>query len=426
MEEKKNSNKEFKKGKNSSIKNKNTKASTKNASKKVAPKKVANTTTDIKKKDVKVETKKTEVTKNITEEKKVTPKKARKENWFKKNLVKFANKCSNDTPFFIVLVLCVILLISLIFAIVNGNVPTTKDGEQVVASIKGKTITADDLYSSLKNNYGINVLMNDIDEYIANKEVKSDADIKEAEDYAKEAVEYYKNYAEQYGVDFETFLTDYIGINGVKTEDDFLNYVINDYKKSIAARNYIASTFSDEEIKAYYNDHYAKTMTVKHILIEVEKDEDKADAKKKAENLIKELDKVKDDTDALNKKFEELAYDNSDDSTYADGGLIEDFAKADVVEEFWNASIELEDNEYTIKPVKTEFGYHIILKVNSKEGEALKKVKDEVTKALAEEELRADSTLSVTAWDKLRNKYNLKINDKKIKKSYEEVINSYK
>ena len=82
--------------------------------------------------------------------------------------------------------------------------------------------------------------------------------------------------------------------------------------------------------------------------------------------------------------------------------------------------------QFGIRIEKTEYGYHIILKVNSKEGEALKKVKDEVTKALAEEELRADSTLSVTAWDKLRNKYNLKINDKKIKKSYEEVINSYK
>ena len=89
-------------------------------------------------------------------------------------------------------------------------------------------------------------------------------------------------------------------------------------------------------------------------------------------------------------------------------------------------SYDLKDGEFTDEPVKTEYGYHIILKVSSSEQDKLKDVKDEVIKALAESKLSSDPSLQITAWDELRNKYKFKINDSKIKANYNDTIDSYK
>lgn len=117
------------------------------------------------------------------------------------------------------------------------------------------------------------------------------------------------------------------------------------------------------------------TRTVSHILITPEvaegreaetdengqtiyTDEEWAAAEKEAEGLIKKLDNGKD--------FAKLATKNSDDpgSAQNGGALGEAFTKtgSSFVEEFTEASFELtEVDQYTEKPVKSTYGYHIIL-----------------------------------------------------------------
>ena len=46
-----------------------------------------------------------------------------------------------------------------------------------------------------------------------------------------------------------------------------------------------------------------------------------------------------------------------------------------MVSEFEDAAYKLKVNEYTKEPVKTTYGYHIILKTGEKEKPKLKKVK---------------------------------------------------
>src|SRR5690606_30614991 len=58
--------------------------------------------------------------------------------------------------------------------------------------------------------------------------------------------------------------------------------------------------------------------------------------------------------------FAELAKANSTDGTAQNGGELGYFAKTDVVPEFGEAAFSTEVGTYTKKPVKTEFGYHII------------------------------------------------------------------
>ena len=436
MEEKKNSKKGVKKGNTTTKKSTTTKKTSTKVATKTTAKKVSKNSTNANKKNstVKkvVENKKPVVKKETTEAKKTeTNKIAKKDNCFKKvrykicnALKKFNNKCEEDKPFFITFIICLILIITIICLVVFGRIPKTKDGNDILAKLDGKTITADDLYIELKDQYGVNALVNAIDEFIAEKEVTSKDDIETAKNYAKEAIDYYKEYAEYYGVDFETFLTSYIGISSVTDEDSFYDYIFKDYKKTLAVKKYIGESFTDKEVKDYYNENYSKLISVREILIEIEDDKED-EAKEKVAELIAELDKVKNDKDKLTEKFKDLAYDNSDYSTYSDGGLKENLKKSEVSEEFWKAADELKNGKYTTEAIKDEYGYHIILKVSESKGKDLKEVESEIRNTLAEEALNNDSNLQVTSWDKLRKKYNLKIYDKNIKKAYKNTITSY-
>ena len=316
-------------------------------------------------------------------------------------------------------VIIIILLVITIWLALSKQIPKTKDGSEVVVSVNGYKVTADQLYAELKTEKGTTKAINLIDTFIADKEVKFSED---DEKYVDNVVDYYKQYAEYYGVSFEDFLAQYAGVNGVTNEEEFRDLVKADYKKSLAAINYIGKDLTDEEIQDYYDENYSESMTVKHILIEVNDEVSESEALKEAQNIIKELDEVKDDADKLNEKFKDLAFNHSDDSSYSSEGLIENFSKKDVVSEFWNASYDLEDGEYTSEPVKTEYGYHVILKVSSTSQKKLKEVKKEIIKTLAQQKLSSDANLNTNTWDALRKKYKFKINDSDIKKEYNDMI----
>ena len=332
-------------------------------------------------------------------------------------------KITNNTPFAIALCIIIVLIAVIIFMACYKRVPKTSDGKEVLATVKGKKITADDLYEKLKEENGNEMLLSIIDDYIAEKEVTVTDDDKK---YVDEVVDYYKEYAEYYGVDLATFLANYVGLPGVATEEDFYNYVLNDYKKTLAIMKFVGDNADEKDLKEYYKDNYSDKLTVKHILIEVDQDaEDQdaadADALKKAKKLIKKLDETEEKK--LDSKFNELALDNSDDTaTYSNGGLMENFSKNDVVSEFWEASNGLKDGEYTKEPVKTEYGYHVILRVSSTPAEKYEDIIDDVKKAYAQNLLSTDNTLAAKKWDELRKQYKLSIKDDNMKKYYEKTV----
>ena len=123
-------------------------------------------------------------------------------------------------------------------------------------------------------------------------------------------------------------------------------------KENITRGVYIQKQVSDriteDRLKAAY-EQYKSTfpkideLKASHILV---KEEDKA------KDLIKQLDE--------GGNFAELAKANSIDGTAANGGELGYFAEADVVPEFAKAAYGTDVGSYTKKPVKTEFGYHII------------------------------------------------------------------
>jgi len=392
---------------------KNTKGTKSTTSKKVETKKSSVKKVPAKKVEPKVTEKKVEV-------KEVVKTKKGKKQFVVNDII---TKVMKNTPLVIALCVIVVLIAALIFSLCMKRVPKTSKGEEILATVNGKTVTANELYESLKESYGTDTLINLIDTYIADKEVKIN---KENEEYVQEVVDYYKEYAEYYGVDLATFLSSYVGLNGITTEDQFYDYVLEDYKKTLTVTNYIGENASEEDLKKYYKENYSDKLTVKHILIEVDaeaEDKDKAD-KEAYDKAVKLINKLNDTSSKkLDSKFEELAEDNSDDTaTYSNGGLIEEFSKKDVVAEFWEASEKLEDGEYTKEPIKSTYGYHIILKVSSTPVEKYKDIKDEVKTAYAESLLSSDSTLIVKKWDEIRKQYKLSIKDDIIKELYKETV----
>ena len=302
-----------------------------------------------------------------------------------------------------------------------GN-PKLENGEEVIASVDGKEISANELYNDLKKDYGYDVLINKIDQFIAEHEIETTDAI---EKYAQDVVDYYKSYANSMNVDLETFLINFVGLSGITTEEEFYDYVISDYKLSLAIEKQVSAMFTDKEIEDYYKENYSERLTVRHILIEIdESDKDGKNALAQAKKLIKELNDT--DKDKVEEKFIELAKEYSDDSSYANGGLIEDFMSSTVVKEFWNASVNLKDGKYTTSAVKTEYGYHIIYRVSSKAKPKLEDSKAEILKSMASDALSKDEMLYYVAVNELREKYNLKIYDTDLKTSYNNFLEQLK
>lgn len=303
-----------------------------------------------------------------------------------------------------------------------GQIPKLENGQEAVAEIDGKSFSAEDLYEKMKSTSGTNALVSLIDSYIAEKEIETDDD---AKDYANEQIKAIKAQYEMYGMDFSQALEQ----AGYESEDKLKEEIITEYKKDKVVKNYLKDNMDEEEVKKYYDEKVFGEMTVKHILIKPEtKDDMSEEDKKKAEEDA--LNKAKDLINQLNdgKDFEELAKENSDDTGSAsEGGLVKDFTKDSVVPEFWDASYDLKDNEYTKEPVKSSYGYHIILKVSQNEKPSLDDSKDDILTKLAEEKLQNDQNLGAKTLDEIRTKkYKLNIIDSDIKEKYNKTVESYK
>lgn len=318
----------------------------------------------------------------------------------------------------ILLVIVSILLLGNIILVAVGHNVELKDGEEVVASIKGKKITAEDLFKNLKKQYGTSTVINMIDEFITDKEVKDDD---EALEYAESQVETMKYQYETYGYDFDEVLAQY----GYSSESELVDVYKTTYKKEIVVKEYLKENkVTDDEIQKYYDEEIYGDYNAKHILIkstatddmsEDEKTKAEDAAKAKAEEVIK---KLKDGTE-----WSTLVKEYSEDTGSVDSdGLIENFTKGDVVDEFFNSVKDLKDGEYTTTPVKSTYGYHVILRVSASDKPKLKDKKDDIVDALVENYLSNDQDLYDDTWAEIRKSYKLNINDSAIEKNYNNII----
>ena len=91
-------------------------------------------------------------------------------------------------------------------------------------------------------------------------------------------------------------------------------------------------------------------------------------------------------------------------------------------EAFEEAALKLKNGEYSKEPVKTSYGYHIILRVDQKEKTKLDSIKSDIIDTLVTQKLSEDSTLQITALRDLRKEYKMDIQDKELKTQYDNYI----
>jgi len=130
-------------------------------------------------------------------------------------------------------------------------------------------------------------------------------------------------------------------------------------KEELMVRTWITEQFrntviSDSEAKAYYDKHPEEfkvpaQVHARHILLKNEKE---------AESVINQLKGLK--GEALKKRFIELAKEKSTGPTGPRGGDLGFFGPGQMVKPFNDAVFAMKKGAVSTKPVKTQFGYHVI------------------------------------------------------------------
>ncbi|ARU61223.1 hypothetical protein CBW65_09635 [Tumebacillus avium] len=289
---------------------------------------------------------------------------------------------------------------AVIGAAVVGGIWFFSNTESNVATVGNTKISEEQFYSKLEQAGGKDTLKRMIEEQVVLNQGKSmgllatDAEIdKEIQTIIDERFE--KDKAKLEAALKESNMT----LDDLKKE-----MMISVTAKKIATKDI---TVSEEEITEYYEQNKETTLgtpakaKAKHILI---KDEGKAN------EIYKQLQ-------ANPADFEKLAKEHSEDSSKDLGGDLGEFPKGTMVAEFeavvFNKDVKLNEVQ---KPVKTEFGYHII-KVESRTDAVVPKledVKEKVTNTLKEQKAKPFTDLI----NELTAKEEIKIN----KKDYEGIM----
>jgi parvulin-like peptidyl-prolyl isomerase len=146
---------------------------------------------------------------------------------------------------------------------------------------------------------------------------------------------------------------------------------------------------NEKDARKFYNDNKYKfkvpdQVKARHVLVKTEKE---------AKDIIKELNKTKN----IKSKFIELAKSKSIGPSGSQGGDLGFFSQDKMVPEFAKVAFKLKNGEYSKTPVKTEYGYHVILTEDRKKAKTIsfEEVKDNIIKTLKVknfEKLVADET----------------------------------
>ena len=147
-------------------------------------------------------------------------------------------------------------------------------------------------------------------------------------------------------------------VEGLDEKDSFkarMAFVQSRNLHNLYFQETIVSNVSDEEVRERFEKEIAAMpaeteIKARHILVASEEE---------AKAIVAQL--------AQGKDFAELAKEKSTGPSSANGGDLGFFGKGQMVPEFEEAAFALEDGKFTTTPVKTQFGWHVILKEEARE-----------------------------------------------------------
>lgn len=295
----------------------------------------------------------------------------------------------------------------------DEEIALLKDGTQPVVTYKDHTITADDLYTEMKNYYSVSILLDKIDRSIL------ETKFKETDEMNKEIENTISIYKQYYGDNLLTSLQS----SGINSIEEFKEVLKLDYLRNQEYESYAKSLVSEDEIQKYYDNEVVGDINTKHILVKPDtnsdmSDDEKSKKEKEAYNLAKEIIQKLND----GKTFDEVKEEYKDSITYEELGF-QPF-NASLEENYLKEMKTLKDGEYSKTPVETSYGYHIVYRIEQKEKDNLDDIKDSVIDILAAEKKEKDKTLYYKALMKMREDNGLEFLDSVLEKKYNTYMNS--
>ncbi|NHA37121.1 peptidylprolyl isomerase [Staphylococcus schleiferi] len=278
-----------------------------------------------------------------------------------------------------------------------GNDAPTSKGETLISS-KAGDVKVQDVLKEIGNEQiasdSFKVLLNKILEEKYGKKVNDKQIDKETDEEIEKygGKDQFKNLLKQQGMSLDEY----------KKQRKMIAYqkeLLNDKVK-----------ISDKEIKD-------NTKKASHILIKVKQDKDDKeglsdkDAKKKIEEIKKEIDKNP-------KSFDDLAKKESMDSSKDKNGSLGYVVKGQTVKPFEKALFKLKDGEIS-DIVKTDYGYHII---RADKPTDFNKEKSKLKEKLIQNKLQKDPEILTNAYKDLLKEYDVDYKDRDIKKAIEDNI----
>ncbi len=278
----------------------------------------------------------------------------------------------------------------------NSDLPYEATGP--VATVDGKTITADEYNKIVKKQHGNSrrplpkqmaerMKTKTLDALIDKHIIERKLDQENIEVTDKAVEEEFSKFTERFPNDqaLESFF---------KFRNTSKKEVKKQMRKDLQLKEILREkegiSVSDKEAKEYYDNNPQEFETkekvkARHILIETKPDaSDKQieKARKKAEKLAKKAKKG--DTD-----FAKLAKENSDGPSAKKGGDLGYFTKDRMVPKFSDKAFSMKDGEIA-GPVKTKFGFHVIKREGYKEAskKPFEEAKSEIVNKLEKKRFR--------------------------------------
>ena len=311
-----------------------------------------------------------------------------------------------------------VLLITLVLTGCGKEIEV-KNGSKVAVSVSKNKFTATEYYEKIKKE-NISILIDMIDKSLLEKTYKTDDEETKS---INNQIDQIKSYSGDNEDTYKQMLKQYFG---VESEAELKEKLSLEYKRKLAVVDYLKDNLKDDEIKKYYEESVYGEVKASHILITVDAKEDateeeKEEADKKALETAKKVIKSLEE----GKSFKSLAKKYSkDEATASNGGDLGYFELDTMTEKFSSALKELKKDEYTKEPIKTEYGYHIILKTDEKEKPSLDDKKDDIKEKLANQKLNNDSAIYYEALIGYREKNKISRNDDVLKKAYDDYMNN--
>ncbi len=280
--------------------------------------------------------------------------------------------------------------------------------------------SVDEIWNEVKDNYALSVLLTKIDEKILLEEYKDKKE--DLDKYLSNYETYLKsNYVDDNGKFDEQAMNEALASRGYSSIDILLDQQKVTYLTDLAVKDYAKSKITDKQVSDYYKNEATGDIHCKHILVKPNGTDNASntEAKEKAEKILNDIkEDIKKGTSAT-EAFEK--YKDNSEVTFQD---LDYFNKGDMVEEFEKAAFALKKGGYTDSPVKTTYGYHLIVKLDEKEKDSLENLSDSIKETLAEKLIEDDVTTEVNAMVELRKKHGANFQDSKLEEQYNRYINS--